>query len=453
MAIDKSENTTGFMLEDLSQKLEAVFQTLRGYGKLTEKNIADSMKEIRRALLEADVNYKVVKDFVASIQDKAIGQDVLRSVTPGQMIVKIVHSELVNLLGETTTQIKTAGIPPTVIMLSGLQGSGKTTFAGKLAYFFRKKGRYPMLAAADVYRPAAIEQLKVVGKSLNIPVYSEDSRQPIKICTNAIGEARKQNCDLLILDTAGRLHIDDEMMRELEEIKEHVKPHEILFVADGMTGQDAVNTAKEFCSRLEFDGIVLTKLDGDSRGGAALSIRAVTQKPIKFISIGEKYEAIEQFFPDRMASRILGMGDVVSLVEKAQETIDEEKTTRLEKKLRKQDFNLEDFFEQLQQIKKMGPLDQLLGMIPGVGSQLGGVKVDDRSLVYIEAIINSMTISERRHPKILNGSRRRRIAQGSGTKVQDVNRLLNQFGQMKKMLKNIKRMPFKGMGKIPFNMS
>jgi signal recognition particle subunit SRP54 len=439
------------MLEDLTQKLETVFKKLRGYGQLTEKNVAESMKEIRRALLEADVNYKVVKDFVSSVQEKAIGQDVLKSVTPGQMIVKIVHTELIDLLGETSTQIKIAGIPPTIIMLSGLQGSGKTTFAGKLAQFFRKKGKHPMLVAADVYRPAAIEQLKVVGKSLDIPVYSEDSGKPVQICTQAIAEARQKACDLLILDTAGRLHIDEDMMRELEEIKEKVKPHEILFVADGMTGQDAVNTANEFCSRLEFDGIVLTKLDGDTRGGAALSIRAVTQKPIKFIGIGEKYDAIEQFFPDRMASRILGMGDVVSLVEKAQETIDQDKAAKLEKKLLKQDFNLEDFFDQLQQIKKMGPLDQLLGMIPGVGAQMKGATVDDRSFVSIEAIINSMTLQERRNPKILNGSRRRRIALGSGTRVQDVNRLLNQFGQMKKMLKSMKRMPRKGMGKMPFN--
>jgi signal recognition particle subunit SRP54 len=296
------------MLEDLSHRLESVFQKLRGYGKLNEKNIADSMKEIRRALLEADVNYKVVKDFVSRVQERSLGQDVLRSVTPGQMIVKIVHDELVNLFGETTTQIKTAGIPPTVVMLAGLQGSGKTTFAGKLASFLRKKGQHPMLVAADVYRPAAIEQLKVVGSGMNVPVYSDDTKDPIKICMSAIGEARKQSCDVLILDTAGRLHIDDEMMKELERIKSKINPHEILFVADGMTGQDAVNTAKEFCNRLEFDGIVLTKLDGDTRGGAALSIRAVTQKPIKFISIGEKFDAIEQFYPDRMASRILGMG-------------------------------------------------------------------------------------------------------------------------------------------------
>lgn len=440
------------MLEDLSHRLESVFQKLRGYGKLNEKNIADSMKEIRRALLEADVNYKVVKDFVSRVQERSLGQDVLRSVTPGQMIVKIVHDELVNLFGETTTQIKTAGIPPTVVMLAGLQGSGKTTFAGKLASFLRKKGQHPMLVAADVYRPAAIEQLKVVGSGMNVPVYSDDTKDPIKICMSAIGEARKQSCDVLILDTAGRLHIDDEMMKELERIKSKINPHEILFVADGMTGQDAVNTAKEFCNRLEFDGIVLTKLDGDTRGGAALSIRAVTQKPIKFISIGEKFDAIEQFYPDRMASRILGMGDVVSLVEKAQESIDGEKAAKLEKKLRKQEFTLEDFYDQLQQIKKMGPLDQLLGMIPGIGAQLKGVKVDDNSFTRIEAIINSMTIKERRDPRILNGSRRRRIADGSGTRVQDVNQLLNQFGQMKKMLKRMKKMPHGALNKMPLGL-
>jgi signal recognition particle subunit SRP54 len=440
------------MLEDLTHKLESVFQNLRGYGKLTEKNITDSMKEIRRALLEADVNYKVVKKFVESVQSKSVGQDVLRSVTPGQMIVKIVHTELVALLGETSTQIKVAGIPPTIVMLSGLQGSGKTTFAGKMAQYYRKKGRHPMLVAADIYRPAAIEQLQVVGKSLNVPVYSEKSNNAVMICSNAITEARQQSCDLLILDTAGRLHIDDDMMRELEEIKAKVKPHEILFVADGMTGQDAVNTAKEFCERLEFDGIVLTKLDGDTRGGAALSIRAVTDKPIKFISMGEKFDDVEQFFPDRMASRILGMGDVVTFVEKAQENIDQETTERLEKKLRKQDFNLEDFFDQLQQIKKMGPLEQLMGMIPGVGAHIKDAKVDNHSLVSIEAIINSMTVQERRNPKILNGSRRRRIAQGSGTRVQDVNRLLNQFGQMKKMIKNMNRKSFRGLGKMPFPM-
>jgi signal recognition particle subunit SRP54 len=437
------------MLEDLTQKLESVFRKLRGFGTLTEKNISESMKEIRRALLEADVNYKVVKEFVTAVEERALGQDVLRSVTPGQMVVKIVHSELVRLLGELTSEIKSAGIPPTIIMLAGLQGSGKTTFAGKLGSLLRRKGRHPMLVAADVYRPAAIEQLQIVGKSLEIPVYSSESNDPVNICQQAIGEARHKGCDLLILDTAGRMHIDNDMMVELETIKAKVKPHEILFVADGMTGQDAVNTAKEFCDRLEFDGIVLTKLDGDTRGGAALSIRSVTQKPIKFIGIGEKLDAIEQFFPDRMASRILGMGDVVSLVEKAQQTVDEEQAKQLEKKLRKQEFSLEDFYNQLQQIKRMGSLDQILGMIPGIGSQLSGANVDESALTRVEAIINSMTYEERRNPKVLNGSRRRRIALGSGTRVQDVNQLLNQFNQMKKMLKNIRKMPFGKMGKIP----
>jgi len=440
------------MLEDLSQRLESILKNLRGYGKLSEKNIADSMKEIRRALLEADVNFKIVKEFVSAVEQRAVGQDVLRSVTPGQMIVKIVHDELVRLLGETTTQVKIAGIPPTIIMLSGLQGSGKTTFAGKLGNFLRKKGMHPMLVAADIYRPAAIDQLKVVGKSLNIPVYSEEVKDPLAICQNAIAAARQQGCDVLILDTAGRLHIDEQMMMELEQIKTRIKPQEILFVADGMTGQDAVNTAKEFCDRLEFDGIVLTKLDGDTRGGAALSIRAVTQKPIKFLSIGEKLDAVEQFFPDRLASRILGMGDVVSLVEKAQDTIDQEKARKLEKKLLKQEFTLEDFFDQLQQVKKMGPLDQLLGMIPGMSNQVKNVKVDDRAFVRTEAIINSMTLQERRNPRILNGSRRRRIAVGSGTRVQDVNQLLNQFEQMKKMLKRFRKMPSGGMKNLPIGL-
>jgi signal recognition particle subunit SRP54 len=441
------------MLEDLTQKLERVFKNLRGYGKLSEKNIADSMKEIRRALLEADVNYKVVKSFITAVEARAIGQEVLRSITPGQMIVKIVHEELIRLLGETNVQLKTAGMPPTIVMLTGLQGSGKTTFAGKLASYLRKKGRHPMLVAADVYRPAAIEQLHVIGKELGIPVYSEDAQEPEQICAHAVGAARQRMCDMLILDTAGRLHIDDEMMRELEVIKKKIQPHEILFVADGMTGQDAVNTATEFLARLDFDGIVLTKLDGDTRGGAALSMRAVTERPIKFVGVGEKMDAIEPFFPERMASRILGMGDIVSLVEKAQETVDAEQAAKLEKKLLKETFTLEDFHEQLQQVKKMGPLEQLLGMIPGIGAQVKNVQVDDRALVRIEAIINSMTFQERRNPKILNGSRRKRIAQGSGTQVQDVNRLLNQFNQMKQMMKRMKKMPFKGLSKIPLAMS
>lgn len=441
------------MLEDLTYRLEAVFKKLRGYGKLTENNIADSLKEVRRALLEADVNYKVVKDFIDAVQNKAVGEEVFRSVTPGQLIVKIVHDELVRLLGSTATQIKTAGIPPTIIMLTGLQGSGKTTFAGKLAAYLRKRGKKPMLVAADVYRPAAIQQLKVLGKSLDVPVYDEGLGTPENICFNAIGAARSQMCDTLILDTAGRLHIDDNMMSELIRVKNRLRPHEILFVADGMTGQDAVNTAREFSERLDFDGVVLTKMDGDARGGAALSIRAVTGKPIKFMGIGEKLDDIEQFHPDRLASRILGMGDVVTLVEKAQDTMDREKAARLEQKFKKADFDLEDFLDQIQQIKKMGPLESLIRMIPGVGRQLQGVEVDERNFVRVEAIINSMTREERRNPNLLNGSRRKRIANGSGTRVQDVNQLMNQFAQMKKMMKQFKGKSMRRAGKMPFGLS
>jgi len=438
------------MLEDLTQRLESAFQKLRGYGKLTEKNIEDSLKEVRRALLEADVNYKVVKDFISSVKDQAVGEEVLRSVTPGQMIVKIVHDQLVSLLGHNTSQLKTAGIPPTIFMLSGLQGSGKTTFAAKLANHLRKGGRKPMLVAADVYRPAAIEQLKVLGRSLNIPVYEEGLSDPVRITYNAVGASRQQFCDTIILDTAGRLHIDEKMMDELVNIKNRVRPHEILFVADGMTGQDAVNTAKEFAGKLDFDGVVLTKMDGDSRGGAALSIRAVTGKPIKFLSMGEKLDEMEIFHPDRIASRILGMGDVVTLVEKAQETVDADKAKKLEEKFKKAEFDLEDFRDQLQQIKKMGSFESLIKMIPGMGRQLQGVNVDESGLVRVEAIINSMTLGERSNPKILNGSRRKRIAAGSGTKVQDVNQLMNQFQQMKKMMKQMKGRSFKGFGGMPF---
>lgn len=441
------------MLEDLSSKLEAILKKVRGQGKLSEKNIADSLKEIRRALLEADVNYRVVKQFINDVQEKALGEAVLRSVTPGQQIVKIVHDELVRLMGESNTSLKFAGIPPTVIMLCGLQGSGKTTFAGKLGNHLRKKGRHPMLVAADVYRPAAKTQLEIVGKSLNIPVYSTASNDALQICKESIKAAREKSCDILILDTAGRLHIDEEMMRELQVIKRELKPQEILFIADGMTGQDAVNAASQFLERLDYDGVVLTKMDGDARGGAALSIRSVTNRPIKFISVGEKMDALEPFHPERMASRILGMGDVVSLVEKAQESIDLEEAEKLERRLRKDQFNLEDFYSQLQQIKKMGPLEQLLGMIPGVGKQLQGVQIDDRAFVKVEAIINSMTLKERRKPQILNGSRRKRIAAGSGTRVQDVNQLLRQFEEMKKMIKRMKKMKFgRGMppGMLPF---
>ncbi len=436
------------MLEDLSARLESVLKKVRGHGKLSEKNIAESLKEIRRALLEADVNYRVVKQFIRSVQEKALGEEVFRSVTPGQQIVKIVHDELVNLMGESRTDIKTAGIPPTIVMICGLQGSGKTTFTAKLGYFLKKKGRRPMLAAADVYRPAAKKQLEVLGEGLKIPVYSTESNDAVKICKTAVKQAREKACDVLILDTAGRLHIDEAMMRELEQVKKEVQPHEILFVADGMTGQDAVNAAKQFLERLDFDGVVLTKMDGDTRGGAALSIRAVTDRPIKFIGTGEKPDAVEPFYPERVASRILGMGDVVSLVEKAQEAIDEESAQELEKKLSKNQFTLEDFYQQLQQIKKMGPLDQLLGMIPGLGKQLRGVSVDDGAFSRVEAIINSMTFEERRKPNIINGSRRKRIARGSGTKIQDVNQLLRQFDQMKKMMKRMKKMKF-GRGMMP----
>ncbi|RMI12728.1 MAG: signal recognition particle protein [Calditrichaeota bacterium] len=440
------------MFEELTSKLDGILRKVRGQGKLTEKNIADSLKEIRRALLEADVNYRVVKQFINDVREKAVGEEVLKSVTPGQQIVKIVHDELVCLMGQAHSEIKFAGIPPTIIMLCGLQGSGKTTFAGKLAVYLRKKGRRPMLVAADVYRPAAREQLKIVGESVGVPVYATESNDAVRICKESIQAAREKACDVLILDTAGRLHIDEAMMQELEAVKREVKPHEILFVADGMTGQDAVNAARQFLERLDFHGVVLTKMDGDARGGAALSIRAVTQRPIKFLSVGEKMDALEVFHPDRMASRILGMGDVVSLVEKAQEVVDEEKARKLEKKLRRNEFTLEDFYEQIQQIKRMGPLEQLLGMIPGVGKQLKGLQVDDRALVKVEAIINSMTPEERRKPEIINGSRRKRIALGSGTRVQDVNQLLRQFAEMKKMIKRMNKMKFKrgGMGMMPF---
>lgn len=441
------------MFEDLTAKLETVLKKVKGQGKLTEKNIADSLKEIRRALLEADVNYKVVKDFIERVRQKALGEEVVRSVTPGQQIVKIVHDELIRLMGETHTDLKMAGIPPTIIMLTGLQGSGKTTFAAKLANYLRKKGRHPMLVAADIYRPAAIKQLQVLGRQLNIPVYAEDAKDAVGICKRSIKAAREQGKDFVILDTAGRLHIDEEMMRELERIKAELKPQEILFIADGMTGQDAVNAAQQFMDRLNFDGVVLTKMDGDARGGAALSIRAVTDRPIKFMSVGEKPDAIEPFYPDRLASRILGMGDVVSLVEKAQEAIDAKEAQKLERKLRKEEFTLVDFYDQLQQIKKMGSLEQILSMIPGVGKQLKNVPVDDNAFIRVEAIINSMTPEERRQPRIINGSRRRRIALGSGTRVQDVNQLLQQFDQMRKMLKKMRKNKFKGAfppGALPF---
>lgn len=441
------------MFEDLSEKLEGIFKKLRGHGKLTEDNIKGALREVRRVLLEADVNYKVVKHFIDQVQQRAIGQEVLRSITPGQQIIKIVHDELVHLLGGETSEVKLGNTPPTIFMIVGLQGSGKTTVVAKLGRFFHSKGHRPMLVAADVYRPAAIDQLKALGGSINIPVYEETAKgDPVEICDRSIGSARQSGCDMVILDTAGRLHIDQVMMDELRRIKDRVSPHEILFVADGMTGQDAVNVAQEFLNYIDFDGIVLTKLDGDARGGAALSIRHVTGKPIKFIGVGEKTDSLELFHPDRMASRILGMGDIVSLVERVQETIDTEKAEKLERKLKKEEFSFEDFLEQLSQVKKMGPLDQILGMIPGIGNNLKGLQVDDRAFTRIEAIINSMTPEERRKPHIINGSRRRRIAAGSGTNIQDVNRLMKQFSMTQKMIKDLSKGKFKrfGAGSLPF---
>ncbi len=431
------------MFEDLSQKLELVFKKLRGEGKITEANIAESLREVRRALLDADVNYKVVKQFVEDVQKRAVGQEVLQSITPGQLIVKIIFDEMVKLLGTTAVQINFAPLPPTVIMVAGLQGSGKTTFCAKLANHLKAKGKFPILVAADVYRPAAIDQLEMLGKQIQIPVIAERGKGAVEIATSSIEQARKAARDVVIIDTAGRLHIDEEMMKEVETIKSNVNPHEILFVVDSMTGQDAVNTAKAFHDRLNFDGVVLTKLDGDTRGGAALSIRSIVTKPIKFIGVGEKLDALEPFHPDRMASRILGMGDIVTLVEKVQEQVSEEKAQKLEEKLRKSQFTFDDFLDQLHEIKKMGPLQQVLGMIPGLNKIPANTQVDEKALVRIEAIIQSMTKEERRKPHLINGTRRKRIATGSGTSVQEVNKLLKQFFEMQDMMKRLSR------GKIP----
>ncbi|HEV8539038.1 MAG TPA: signal recognition particle protein [Bacteroidota bacterium] len=427
------------MFEDLSQKLELVFKKLRGQGKITEANINESLREVRRVLLDADVNYKVSKQFIEDVQKRAIGQEVIQSITPGQLIVKIIHDELVRLMGATQVEIAVAPEPPTVILVAGLQGSGKTTFCAKLANHLKGKGRYPMLVAADVYRPAAIDQLQVLAEQIQVPVLAERGKSAIDIADSAIDHARKSARDVVIIDTAGRLHVDEEMMREVETIKSRVNPHEILFVVDAMTGQDAVNTAKAFHDRLDFDGVVLTKLDGDTRGGAALSIRAVVNKPIKFIGVGEKLDALEIFYPDRMASRILGMGDIVTFVEKAQSQFDEGKALKLEEKLRKSQFTLEDFLEQLNEIKKMGSLQQLVGMIPGMNRLPANAGLDDGALVRVEAIIQSMTREERQKPHIISGTRRRRIANGSGTSIQEVNKVLKQFGEMQKMMKKLGR--------------
>lgn len=426
------------MFENLSDRLERSFKILKGQGKITEINVAETLKEVRRALLDADVNYKTAKEFTERVKEKALGQDVLNAVKPEQMMVKIVHDELAILMGGTATDIDIKG-NPAVILMSGLQGSGKTTFSGKLANMLKtKRGKSPLLVAGDVYRPAAIEQLKVLGEQIGVPVYTEEeNKNPVKIAKNAIQYARQHGRDLIIIDTAGRLAIDEQMMDEIESIKNAVNPQEILFVVDAMTGQDAVNTAKEFNERLNFNGVVLTKLDGDTRGGAALSIRSVVDKPIKFVGTGEKLDALDVFHPERMADRILGMGDVVTLVEKAQEQYNEEEARRLQKKIAKNQFDFNDFISQIQQIKKMGNLKDLASMIPGVGKQIKDLDFDDDAFKGIEAIIRSMTPMERTNPEIINGSRRARIAKGSGTDIQEVNRLIKQFDETRKMMRKM----------------
>ncbi|MFW6347058.1 MAG: signal recognition particle protein [Cyclonatronaceae bacterium] len=428
------------MFDDLSSKLQTTFKSLSGQSKITELNIAEAVREIRRALLDADVNYEVARELTRKVKDEALNADVLNSVSPGQQFTKIVYDELVSVLGGTKSDIKFADTPPTVILIAGLQGSGKTTFTGKLGKFLKSKGRNPLLAAADVYRPAAVEQLKTLAGQIDVPVYSIEEKDAVRTAKEALQHARKNAHDVLIIDTAGRLHVDEKMMAEVAEIKKTVSPHEILFVVDAMTGQDAVNTAKEFDTTIDFDGVVLTKMDGDTRGGAALSIRNVVDKPLKFISTGEKMDALTPFFPDRMAQRILGMGDVVSLVEKAQEEFDETQARELQKKIKSDSFNLDDFYKQIQQIKKMGSLQDLAGMIPGVSEKLKDTEISDNALDPIEAIICSMTAEERQNPQLLNGSRKRRIAKGSGKTVREVNDLLKQFTQMKKMMKTMSKM-------------
>ncbi len=426
------------MFENLSERLEKSLKLLKGQGRITEINVAETLKEVRRALLDADVNFKIAKDFTATVKEKAMGQDVLSAVKPSQMMVKIVHDELVDLMGGQKSDLNLKG-NPTVILIAGLQGSGKTTFSGKLGNFLKtKRGRQPLLIAGDVYRPAAIEQLKIIGEQAGIPVYTEDGMlDPVSIAKNGVKHARLHGYDLVIVDTAGRLAVDEEMMREITAIKSALDPEEILFVVDSMTGQDAVNTAKEFNDRLDFDGVVLTKLDGDTRGGAALSIRAVVNKPIKFIGTGEKLDALDIFYPERMADRILGMGDIVTLVEKAQEQFDSEEAIRIQRKLAKDQFNFDDFLKQIEQVKKMGNIKDLASMIPGVGKAIKDLDMDENSFKSIEAIIHSMTAAERENPAMLNGSRRKRIAAGSGTTVQAVNQLLKQFDETRKMMKMV----------------
>ncbi len=424
------------MFENLSERLERSFKILKGQGKITELNVAETLKEVRRSLLDADVNYKIAKDFTNRVKEKALGMNVLTAVKPGQMMVKIVHDELAVLMGGKNVEVDIKG-NPAIILMSGLQGSGKTTFSGKFANLLKnKKGKKPLLVACDVYRPAAIEQLKVLGEQIQVPVYSDETtKDPVRIALDAIKQAKAKGYDVVIVDTAGRLAIDEQMMNEIAAIKEAIHPNETLFVVDAMTGQDAVNTAREFNERLDFNGVILTKLDGDTRGGAALSIRTVVNKPIKYVGTGEKLEALDAFHPERMADRILGMGDIVSLVEKAQEQFDAEEAKKLQKKISRNQFNFNDFLSQIQQIKKMGNIKDLASMIPGVGKALKDIDIDDDAFKGVEAIIYSMTAAEREDPALINGSRRKRIAEGSGTTVQDVNRLLKQFEESKKMMK------------------
>ncbi len=445
------------VFEGLADKLQQTFKKLRGRGKLSESDVNDALREVRMALLEADVNFKVVKDFVAKVKERAVGHEVLESLTPAQQVIKIVNDELTNLMGGTQSRIAISPKPPTIVMLVGLQGAGKTTTAGKLALLLKKQNKRPLLVAADVYRPAAIKQLEVLGEKLEIPVFTMgDKEKPVVIAKKAVEHAQAHANDIVLIDTAGRLHINTELMDELKAVKQTVRPHEILLVVDAMTGQDAVTVAESFNNDLGLDGVILTKLDGDARGGAALSVKAVTGCPIKFAGMGEKLEALEPFHPDRMASRILGMGDVLSFIEKAEQAIDFDKAQALEKKLRKEEFTLDDFLDQLQQVRKLGSIDQILGMIPGMGGltkKLQGAEFDEKQLTQVEAIIRSMTKKERRDPNIINGSRRKRIAAGSGTRVQDVNRLLKQFVDARKMMKQLQqhqKSGKKGGFKLPF---
>jgi len=429
------------MFEDLSSKLDKAFQSLKGEARITDVNIAETVREIRRALLDADVNYEVARQFTEDVKEQVLGSDVLTSVNPGQQFTKIVHDKLVETFGGEKADIALAQTPPTVILIAGLQGSGKTTFTGKLARYLKQEHkRNPLLAAADVYRPAAVDQLKTLASQIDVPVYSIEQKDAVRVAKEAVSMAKSLALDTVIIDTAGRLHVDEDMMNEVAEIKKAVNPHEILFVVDSMTGQDAVNTAKEFNERIDFDGVVLTKLDGDTRGGAALSIKSVVNKPIKFVSTGEKLDALSPFYPDRMAQRILGMGDVVSFVEKAQKEFDEKEAEKLQKKIRSDKFDLNDFLEQIQKIKKMGDFSDLVNMIPGASKALDDAEIDDDAFKPIEAIILSMTPEERQNPELLNGSRRRRIAKGSGTTVREINQLMKQFDQMKNMMKTMSKM-------------